>query len=311
MMVVSADPQVRASVLRRQPISRVAVGVNGFAAGQDAAVLATAIARPMHAEIMLVAVHPPPVVVLPDEVGWKAVEKQAVDMLAEVRECFAGGARTVVETDLSVPRALERVVRREHGDLLVVGSSRHAPEGHVRIGKRTRELLSHLRCPLAIAPRGLHVAESHTLKRIVVGYDGGPEAELALGLATRIALAADAELAVCAVVDDRVPPVGWPALAHGGASVPRSEDAVLQRERSLHKRATKAAHAGGARAQVEVRTGRPADPLLELSRAADLLVIGSRRWGPAARLLFGSTGEALAHDAACPLLVAARPAPGR
>ena len=28
-------------------------------------------------------------------------------MLAEVREGFAGGARTVVETDLSVPRALE------------------------------------------------------------------------------------------------------------------------------------------------------------------------------------------------------------
>jgi nucleotide-binding universal stress UspA family protein len=40
----------------------------------------------------------------------------------------------------------------------------------------------------------------------------------------------------------------------------------------------------------------------------DLLVIGSRRWGPLARLLLGSTGEALARDAGCPLLVAPRAA---
>lgn len=59
----------------------------------------------------------------------------------------------VVETDLAVPRALERVVRREHRDLLVVGSSRHGPDGRVRIGKRSRQLLCHFKCALAIAPR--------------------------------------------------------------------------------------------------------------------------------------------------------------
>jgi hypothetical protein len=38
-------------------------------------------------------------------------------------------------TDQSVPLALHRVVQREHRDLLVLGSSRHARPGHVRIGK--------------------------------------------------------------------------------------------------------------------------------------------------------------------------------
>jgi nucleotide-binding universal stress UspA family protein len=53
--------------------------------------------------------------------------------------------------------------------------------------------------------------------------------------------------------------------------------------------------------------GRPADRLLELCADVDLLVIGSRRWGAVARLMLGSTGEALMHDASCPVLVVPRP----
>jgi nucleotide-binding universal stress UspA family protein len=35
-------------------------------------------------------------------------------------------------------------------------------------------------------------------------------------------------------------------------------------------------------------------------------VIGSRRWGAAARLLLGSIGEALMHSARCPVMVVPR-----
>ena len=49
---------------------------------------------------------------------------------------------------------------------------------------------------------------------------------------------------------------------------------------------------------------------MELGEQVDLLVIGSRRWGAATRVLVGSTGEALLHDAACPVLVVPRPARG-
>ena len=53
-----------------------------------------------------------------------------------------------------------------------------------------------------------------------------------------------------------------------------------------------------------VRYGRI---LLKLSGELDLLVIGSRRWGAVARLMLGSTGEALMHGARCPVLVVPRP----
>jgi nucleotide-binding universal stress UspA family protein len=51
---------------------------------------------------------------------------------------------------------------------------------------------------------------------------------------------------------------------------------------------------------------RPSSALLELSAHVDLIVIGSRRRGPVARLVLGSTGEAVVHDARCPILVAPR-----
>jgi nucleotide-binding universal stress UspA family protein len=289
-------------------ISRIAVGVDGHPEGNDAVVLGAAIADATRAELMLVAVHPDPLVVLPEEMNWKSLELQAAGMLKEARDSFAPDARIDVETDLSVPRGLARVVRREHRDLLVVGSSRHGPEGRVRIGKRTRQLLCHFKSALAIAPRGMHSQPAHDVKRIGVGFEGGRESDAALALAGSIACAAGAELHLCGVVDDRVPPIGWSALAPGGAAVSRWEETVLAEMDALREFGLDGARATGASAQAEVLRGRPADALLKLSERVDLLVIGSRRWGPIARLLLGSTGEALAHDAACSLLVVPRPA---
>jgi nucleotide-binding universal stress UspA family protein len=288
-------------------ITRIAVGVDGHPEGNDAVVLGARLARAMHADLMLVAVHPDPLMVLPDEMNRESLARQATDMLQEARSSLASDASLAVEADLSVPRGLERIVRREHRDLLVVGSSRHASRGRVRIGKRTRQLLGEIHCPLAIAPRGLRAGPDRGLRWIGVGYDGTREAEVALGLAGSIAAGAGAKLHVTAVVDGRVPPIGWSALARGGAATPRWEDGVLAEMRSLRERVTSAIAALGVTGHAEVLRGRPTEALLKLSGGVDLLVIGSRRWGPVARVLLGSTGEALAHDAACPLLVVPRP----
>ena len=285
-------------------LRRIAVGIDGYPEGSDAAVLGSALSRVTGAELMLIAVHAPPIVVLPSGVDWKSVERQARATLGQTRDAFAPAARLDVETDLSVPRALQRVVRREHRDLLVLGSSRHAPDGHLRIGKRTRQLLCRFESPLAVAPRGLRDRPELSFRRIGVGYDGDPESEAALALAGVIALAAGAELGVHAVVDDRLPLIG--AAPHSPAAA-LWEQAVEQQMASLRVAGEKSAGATGVDARVEVTRGRPADALLELSDDVDLLVIGSRRWGAANRLLLGSTGEAVMHDARCPVLAVPRP----
>lgn len=286
-------------------VARIAAGVDGYPEGRDAAALGSMIAGAAGAELMLVAVHPDPLVVLPPELGWTAMHKQAEALLRETRNAVAPGARIVVETDWSVARALERVVAREHRDLLVVGSSRRGHQGLVRIGNRTRQLLCHCKCALAVAPRGLSGGPARRLARIGVGYDGAPEAQAALSLAGSLATKAGAKLRVRGVVDDRLPGVGW-SRAAGEQALAMWDEVLEPQVESLREKAQRATSATGADAEVDVWRGRPADALKEVCEHVDLLVIGSRRWGAAARVLLGSTGEALMHDASCPVLVVPR-----
>ena len=76
---------------------------------------------------------------------------------------------------------------------------------------------------------------------------------------------------------------------------------------SLREDAEREAKATSADGDVEVLRGDPAGVLLELSERVDLLIIGSRRWGAMARVLLGTVGEALLHDASCPILIVPRP----
>ena len=118
--------------------------------------------------------------------------------------------------------------------------------------------------------------------------------------------AAGAELLVQTVVDDRLPGLAWSSL---GGVLGLTWDEVIQAEMErMRDQAATAGQRTEARPDVAVARGRPAGALLALCETVDLLVIGSRRWGPTARLLLGSTGEALMHDAACPVLAVPRPA---
>jgi nucleotide-binding universal stress UspA family protein len=287
-------------------VGQIAVGVDGYPEGRDAATLGAVLAGATGADLMLVAVHLDPLVPLPSGMDWSSLQEQSELMLRETRSALAPDARYVVETDFSVPRALERVIRREHRDLLVVGSSRDASDGHARIGKRTRQLLGHATCALAIAPRGMHRVLEPRLARVGVGYDAGPESEAALSLAGSIALAAGAELHVRGVVDDRVAPLTYAGL--GRFPTYDLEGLARANVEALRERTFAAARAVNSTAHADVLRGRPADRLSELCAEVDLLVIGSRRWGAVARLLLGSTGEALLQGAAsCPVLIVPRP----
>jgi nucleotide-binding universal stress UspA family protein len=302
-MTTSAPASQRSSGSGRPLITRIAAGIDGFSEGRDAAALGYSLAQATGAELMLVAVHSMAMLPTPPALSYRSLRKEAELELRDVRDSVAPGARTLTATDHSVPRALHRIVHRHHRDLLVVGSSRRGPEGHVRIGKRTRQLLCHFECALAVAPRGLHTNPQRGLRRIGVGYDGSAESESALALAASIG--AGAELHVQAVVDDRLPFFARSALR--GLVELEWNDVISKEMDEIRAQAVTAGERIGAQLDVGVARGRPADVLLELSEDVDLLVIGSRDWGPAARLLLGSTGEALMHDAACAVLAVPRP----
>ncbi len=320
-MSAAIENSADASGERRRTFSHLAVGIDGFDEGNDAAALGRELAQATGAELLLAAIILDPVVVLPEEMSLTSLRKEAEQAVRQARDEFAPGARMTVESDLFVARGLERVVQREHRDLLIVGSSRHGHSGEVMIGRCTRQLLHDARCALAVAPHGYRRRSRGQIKHIVVGYDGGAEAAEALELGAGIAAAAGGELTVCGVVDDRARPFGWSRLGTGAVIVPAlgweaigSAGATTEWEKTvdsatdaLGEHLTGAIHGLGVEARAEVRRGRPAAVLMEVGHDADLIIIGSRRWGSVARLLLGSTGEALLHGATCPVLVVPRP----
>jgi nucleotide-binding universal stress UspA family protein len=289
-----------------RPFSRIAVGINGLPEGEDALALGATLALASGGELTLVAVHPDLLVLLPSEMDWGSMKAAARATLRDARDRMVPQARMLVERDVSVPRALRRVIERTHRDLLVLGSSRHAEDGHVRVGKRTRQLLGQFDCALAIAPKGLAKPGEPTLSRIGVGYDGGVESQAALQRAAALAAGSGATLDVLAVVDDRLPRIGWTSLSRGSVS-DYGEQTIHEELDRLCQDLETAARGVDVPIETEVHRGRPADSLLELSGNVDLLLIGSRRWGPMARVILGSTGEALLHDAACPVVAVPRP----
>jgi nucleotide-binding universal stress UspA family protein len=286
-------------------INRVAVALDPHREGRDAALLGSAIAAAVEAEPMLLAVEPDLPLIVPG-LERKRFRRETEAMLREAREALVPGARLKVTADLSTARGLKRLVGRERCDLLTMGSSRRGPEGEVMIGRLTRQLFDQLGCGMAIAPRGLSDQPKLVLRRIGVGFDGGPEAQAALGMAAAVAIGCGARLIVRGVVDDRLPALGWPRAWVGSFEDSWREvmDGEVDALREVIEATTRDLDAD---LEIEVRRGRPTASLLGLSAEVDLLVIGSRRWGTMARLLLGGTGEALVHGARCSLLVVPRP----
>jgi nucleotide-binding universal stress UspA family protein len=178
----------------------------------------------------------------------------------------------------------------------------------VAIGRSGRQLLYDAPFALALAARGVHESNAQ-LGGIAVGYDGGPESQHALALAAELARAADARLLVRRVVEDQVPaftPEEWMNLEDW------DHDHIWEgvRHRALTE-AEAAVSALGVSAETTATVGDPGYDLRRVSKTVDLVVLGSRRWGPIARLVTGGVGETLVTDSECSIIIVPRPSGNR
>jgi nucleotide-binding universal stress UspA family protein len=286
-------------------LERIAAAVDSQPEGDDATVLAAAIARAVGGDLILASIEPELPLVIPSA-DCRRMRRETQAMLDKRRDAFAPAARSAVDSDLSPGRGLTRILAREHRELVVCGSGHRGEHGRVSIGHTSRQLIEDGDFALAIAARGLGGRGELMIKRIGVGYDAGPEACFALEWAAGIAEACGARLEVRGVIDDRIPALGWPSLWI--APFRESWNELMDAEAEALRTNIETATADlSVPVSAEVDRDVPAASLLDLSAACDLLVIGSRRWGPVARLLLGGTGEALVHGAYCSLLIVPRP----
>jgi nucleotide-binding universal stress UspA family protein len=193
----------------------------------------------------------------------------------------------------SIGRGLHQLADGEGADLVVVGSSHRGFLGRVFLGDDTRASLNGAPCAVAVAPLA-YARELAPVRTIGVGYDGSDESEAALALARELASRCGARVRALRVV--QMP--GSFYAGFGGVAWGNTLETILDEAKQ------KMAELDGV--DGEAVLGLPGEELAALGDQVDLLVVGSRAYGPVRRLMLGSSSNYLAGHARCPLLVLPR-----
>jgi nucleotide-binding universal stress UspA family protein len=281
--------------------NKIIVGVDGSEGGRDALALAARLASLFDGE--LVAVHAYPYDLFTGRGTTPEFETimhgSAQDLLTDELERTHVTAHTAAMPDGSPGRALHLAAQRHHAGLIVVGSAHRGTIGRVLAGDVTMGTLHGAECPVIVAPRGFAEREV-ALQTIGVGFDGSPESRAATALARDLATAAGARLNVIRVLVP--PPPGGPALGYDADWAQRAQERRDEVQAELDAVLAEL----GEIATGEVVVGDPATELAYAGNDFDLLVTGSRGYGPVRRLTLGSTSARLVREAPCPVLVLTR-----
>jgi nucleotide-binding universal stress UspA family protein len=245
--------------------ARVVAGVDGSDPGFEAARQAARLVAPDGWLETFTAVD----LAQASRAGWGApqIRAELEQEAAESARKGAGIAGPRVESRLVTGRPLPSLMRElgeKEATLAVVGTHGHSRVSEMLIGGVAGELLHRAPCSVCVARPPL--AEAVFPRAVVVGVDGSLESEAAAAVARYLAARFSVPVSLVTAV--------------GGKNVRRQRAAEL-----------------GA---VEVE-GRPVDALIEASRDADILVIGSR--GLHGVKALGSVSERVAHEANCSALV--------
>ena len=134
-----------------------------------------------------------------------------------------------------------------------------------------------------------------------MAFTDSPEAREALAAAADLAAAAHASLHVLTAVNDPSP--AHPMFGAGSMSYGIW---IEDRRGDAEQAARDAVAALALNADVTVLDGDPVTRLAEASQELDLLVLGSRRYGPLRTTLLGGVSSPLIDRAACPLVIVPR-----
>lgn len=234
----------------------------------------------------------------------------------------AGGALAELERELasedveisyreadstSAARALHEAAEHEDAGLLVVGSTRRATLGRLLPGSTADRLMHGAPCPIAVVPTGWK--RSGPALTIGVAYLDTPEGHEALRAAHLLATRAGGVLRVLTIAKDDLSVYGEtkPHLAgQGGAKEVTDVEGEHRVAAEKTARAAAAELGGDVEVQVDSFVDDPADSLIRVSENLDLLLCGSRGYGPLKAVVLGGVSRRVAAEAHCPVIVLPR-----
>jgi nucleotide-binding universal stress UspA family protein len=279
----------------------IVAGVDGTGSGLDAVALAAHLARATGDRLIVACVYPRDprpgtdgdAAAGPAAKALEAARELVGDLAVEYRTAASG----------SPARGLAELAEQEHAGTVVVGSHRRGVFGRVASGNTAERLLHGSACAVAVAPRGYRRREPGGLRRIGVAFVDTPDAHEAVRHAADLAARAGLPLTLYSVVS-----------VHANWFVPEAvrpeEETVPVEVRKDHQEALDRALAElpeGVRASGELLYGEVVDELSVVGeRGVDLLVCGSRGYGPLRRVLLGTVSAGLVRQASVPVLVVPR-----
>jgi nucleotide-binding universal stress UspA family protein len=276
------------------------------------AALGALLARLLGEPLMLVTAYPVDLAIdslLPEYSEDLAREwRRAVDRVAAT---VAPAARvpvttTVVGAPHSPAAALHRFAENEDASVLVLGSSRRGAVGRVLPSAVTDRMLHGAPCPVAVAPSGFSMSDADNWPDLIgAAFIDSPDGRTALAIAGVLAGAAQAQVRVLTVGE----PLG--TLVAGnltGRELELARKGIDEAAQRILELGIEMLPPGRSAGGVKL-SGPTAATLAAASADLDLLVCGSRGYGPIRTLMLGGTSHELVRKASCPVLVVPRGTP--
>ncbi len=272
----------------------VLVGVDGRPSGRDAIALASRLTDP-DGKLTLAHVHSgdlrPSHAIAP---GLVAEEREGSHKLLEEERTAADiKAELVSIVSMSPGRGLHEQAEEQNADVIVVGSCSHGVFGRAVLGDDTRAALNGAPCAVAVASRGYADGRA-SITKIGVAYNASPESKAALAMAQTLAAPTRATVHALEVVS-------IPTYAYTGIVPPALGESIDVMLQEANGRMQELPDVEG-----HAVYGLTGEELAAFGDQVDILVVGSRGYGPVKRLVLGSTSDYLERHARCSLLVLPR-----
>lgn len=276
----------------------IVVGVEDTEEAKDALRFARMLADAEEAELHVVSVH------------TETVFYEGQEEIDTIREMYSARMSEFAREEVgepfsfhriygtSAPRGLTEIAEKVGAGIIVIGSSHRGPIGRVLMGDAGARLAAGAPCSVAVTPRGWAGSAPERISLIGVGFDDTPEANAALGYGGELANRLEASVLILGVIPASVRPGrgGFSDLAYWN----------LLRDDMDKEVAGAVERVGVEDATGKILAGYAPDELARASADLDLLVLGSRSYGPIRRVLLGGTSVRVMRSSACPVIVVPR-----
>jgi nucleotide-binding universal stress UspA family protein len=287
----------------------VIVGVDGSERSVEALALADLLGPALGRRVVIAHVHPFRQLssLFAEGEYERLVREVAETTFEQIREHLPSvpERRMQLVAGDSPAAGLHALAEAEGATLIVVGSSQWSAIGRILIGGTGERLLSGASAPVAVAPAGWATAGA-AIQTVGCGFDGSQESHRALAWAAELARTTSARLRVLSVYEPTLPV----SLALGAGLPTASINEVLRRQCDEELAQAMSALDADIDATGTLLDGDAPEVLAGESAGLDLLVVGSRGYGPLRAVLLGSVSSALVRTAQSPLVVVPRGADG-